>query len=70
MISPDTGFIRRPTIRRFTHAKMYATGKHGKYYIFVGIKYVDELLYNRGRHVKRDIIKSINELLYKVCKMY
>ena len=49
---------------------MNATGKHGKYYIFVGIKYVDELLYNRGRHVKRDIIKSVNELLYKVCKMY
>ena len=27
--------------------KMYATGKHGKCYIFVGIKYVEELPYNR-----------------------
>ena len=45
-ISPDTGFIRRPTIRRLIRAKMYATGKHGKCYIFVGIKYVEELLYN------------------------
>ena len=44
---PNTGFIRRPTIRWFTRAKIYATGKHGKYYIFVGIKYADELLYNR-----------------------